>query len=132
MDSPSRGRLWLECLELKENGYFYDAEKKFTAMLQAEPNKKSEIVIQLTDTLCLRGMYALAFECVESHISERAEDESGASGAIRMIRAFCRAHSQGIFQDGFEMVQDYQGLRTCGGKPAVDDTSVSFSSSEYS
>ena len=126
MESPSDARVWLECLEMKDKGYFYEAEKKLRALLEIKTKDKSEIIIELIDTLCIRGMYALAFDYVESHVSEWSEDKLGASSTIRMIRAYCRARVRIKFQDGLEMVRKYQGLRPCKGEPVINAASVSL------
>ena len=126
MEASSHRQLWLECLGLKERGYFHRAQKKLIELLELEQGKSSRILIELADTLCQQGMYAMAFERVDSHLVERTEeDDSGVRGAIRMIRAFCRAHAQAIFQDGLEMIQDYEGIRAYGTKPGVADVLVS-------
>lgn len=125
MEGSSYDQLMFKCQELKENGYFDLAQKKLIELLQTKPKNSSDVVIEVADTLCLQGMYAMAFERVDNHLAEWAESESGASSAIRMMRAFSRAHAQGIFQDGFELIQVYEGMRSYGTEPETVDASVS-------
>ena len=126
METASYDQKMLECRELKGNGYFDKAATKFRELLNSQPANTSGIVIELADTLFLQGSYKSTFECLEEYFCKSTEDEPRAdNAALRIMRAFARAHVQSIFQEGLELVQNYEGIRSYAVEPELADALVS-------
>lgn len=111
MDHSSYNQEICEFRELKANGYFHKAAKKLEELLRTNLATSSELVIELADTLFLQGFYGLALEHIEEHLRQSTENQSQADAALRMMRAFARAHVEHIFGEGLELVQIYEGTR---------------------
>ncbi|MCJ1403854.1 hypothetical protein MMC11_007077, partial [Xylographa trunciseda] len=113
----------VECRELKGRGYFNEAAKRVRELLKSKPVDSSDVVIELADTLFLQGRYIPALESVEEHLSNSTENEPGANATLRMMRAFGRAHVQGVFNEGLELVQSYEGIRNYAIESELANTS---------
>ena len=112
MDPLDHSQELLEYRDLKENGYFWRAALKLEDILCSERENRSDIVLELADTWLLHGSFTKAFDCTETYLRGFTGSETPDSTALRMVRAFALAHTQGLFKEGLELVDNYEGTRS--------------------
>ena len=83
------------------------------------------MVMERADTVFVEGSFPYESIRIEEHMHDHSSKETPITAALRMMRAYALAHTQGLFHEGLELANTYEGTRKHAHGCELPDASVS-------